>query len=87
MFAVLLGLSWYTAVSEAVNRPKQAKEHMKRAAELEEKEIYVDAAAEYEQALEYEPDNVETYIRMARAYIKSGNTKKITDISAKTEET
>lgn len=80
MFAVLLGLSWYTAVSEAVNRPKQAKEHMKRAAELEEKEIYVDAAAEYEQALEYEPDNVETYIRMARAYLNSGNTNKFTEI-------
>ena len=87
MFAVLLGLSWYTAVSEAVNRPKQAKEHMKRAAELEEKEIYVDAAAEYEQALEYEPDNVETYIRMARAYLNSGNTNKFTAICAKTAET
>ena len=42
MFVLLLGLSWYTVVSEAVNRPKQAKEHMQRAAKLEEKEIYVD---------------------------------------------
>lgn len=86
MFAVLLGLSWYTAVSEAVNRPKQAKEHMQKAAELEEKEIYVDAVTEYEQVLEYEPDNAEAYIRMAQAYLKSGNTNKFTSICAKTAE-
>lgn len=86
MFAVLLGLSWYTAVSEAVNRPKQAKEHMQRAAKLEEKEIYVDAVTEYEQVLEYEPDNAEAYIRMAQAYLKSGNTNKFTSICAKTAE-
>lgn len=86
MFVLLLGLSWYTAVSEAVNRPKQAKEHMQRAAKLEEKEIYVDAVAEYEQALEYEPDNVEAYIRMAQAYLNSGNTNKFTSTCAKTAE-
>ena len=59
MFAVLLGLSWYSAISDMVNRPKNAKAHIEKAAEFEEKEIYVDAALEYEQALEYFPDDAD----------------------------
>jgi len=87
LFAVLLGLSWYTALSDVVNRPKQAKEHMRKAAGLEEKEIYVDAVTEYEQALEYEPDNVEARVKMAKAYLNSGNTNKFTTTCEKTAET
>ena len=51
LFIAMLGLSWYTAVSEAVNNPKKVQEHLQKAAELEEKGIYVDAVTEYEQAL------------------------------------
>lgn len=86
LFAVLLGLSWYTAISDMVNRPKNAKAHIQKAAELEEKEIYVDAAAEYEQALEYSPDNVDVRIKMAKAYLNSGNSNKFTSVCAKTAE-
>ncbi len=86
MFAVLLGLSWYTAVSDMVNRPKRAREHMQKAAELEEKEIYVDAVTEYEQVLEYTPDNVSAHIKMAKAYLNSGNTSKFTSVCENTAE-
>lgn len=87
MFAVLLGLSWYTAISDAINRPKHAKEHIQKAAELEEKEIYVDAVTEYEQALEYAPDDVSVHIRMAKAYLNSGNTSKFISGCEETAET
>ena len=86
MFAVLLGLSWYTAVSDTVNRPKRAREHMQKAAELEEKEIYVDAVTEYEQALAYDPDNVDIRVKMAQAYLDSGNSSKFTAVCEKTAE-
>ena len=51
VFCVLLGLSWFTAISEAVNNPKKVQEHLTRAAELEAQGVYVDAVTEYEQAL------------------------------------
>ncbi len=86
MFAVLLGLSWYTAISDMVNRPKNAKAHIQKAAELEEKEIYVDAVTEYEQALEYDPDNIDTRIKLAKAYLNSGNSNKFTSVCEKTAE-
>lgn len=69
-----------------VNRPKNAKAHIQKAAWLEEKEIYVDAVTEYEQALEYVPDNVDVRIKMAKAYLKSGNSNKFTSVCAKTAE-
>ena len=86
MFAVLLGLSWYSAISDMVNRPKNAKAHIEKAAEFEEKEIYVDAALEYEQALEYFPDDADIRVRMAKAYLNSGNSSKFTSVCAKTAE-
>ena len=75
IFCVLLGLSWYTAISEAVNNPKKVQEHLARAAELEAQGIYVDAVAEYEEALSYQPKrslwpetvkNLSTSARMLR---------------------
>ncbi len=86
LFAVLLGLSWYTAISDMVNRPKNAKAHIQKALELEEKEIYVDAAAEYEQALEYVPDDADVRIKMAKAYLNSGNSNKFTSVCEETAE-
>ena len=37
LFVVLLGLAWFSAGSDMVNDPIKAKEHMEKAAELEEK--------------------------------------------------
>lgn len=76
LFIAMLGLSWYTAVSEAVNNPKEVQRHLQKAAELEGKGIYVDAVTEYEQALEYAPENADIYIRMADAYRNSGDSRK-----------
>ena len=86
LFVALLGLSWFTALSEAVNDPKELKAHLDRAAELEEKGIYVDAAAEYESALEYDPDNVDIHIKMAQAYLYSGESREFILICESTAE-
>ncbi len=76
----LLGLSWYTAISEAVNDPKELEAHLKKAAELEEKEIYIDAVTEYEAALEYAPERTDLYLKMANACLLSGDAGEFIDI-------
>lgn len=86
LFIVMLGLSWYLAISEAVNNPVKMQEHMQKAAEFEEKGIYVDAVAEYEEALQYSPDDAGIYVKMANAYLNSGNTRKFTSTCEKTAE-
>lgn len=75
LFIALLGLSWFTALSEAANNPRELRAHLDRAAELEEKGIYVDAITEYESALEYDPENEEIQIKMAQAYLNSGDSR------------
>ena len=45
LFVVLLGLAWFSAGSDMVNDPIKAKEHMEKAAELEEKGIYVSSGS------------------------------------------
>ena len=86
LFIAMLGLSWYTAVSEAVNNPKKVQEHLQKAAELEEKGIYVDAVTEYEQALEYALEDSDIYIRMADAYRNGGDSRKFTSTCEKAAE-
>lgn len=54
---------------------------------MEEKEIYVDAIEEYEQALKYVPEDAAIQLRIAKAYLNSGNTKKFTSICEETAET
>lgn len=80
LFIALLGLSWFTALSEAVNDPRELKAHLDRAAELEGKGIYVDAITEYESALEYDPENEEIQIKMAQAYLNSGDSRNFISI-------
>lgn len=86
LFVGMLGLSWYLAISEAVNNPVKMQEHMQKAAEFEEKGIYVDAVAEYEEALQYAPDDAGIYIKMASAYFNSGDNRKFTSTCEKTAE-
>lgn len=80
LLCLLLGLSWYTAVSEAVNNPKKAQEHVENAKKYEEQGIYVDAVTEYEEALKYQPDDMDISLKMAKAYLNTGNSKKFTSI-------
>lgn len=86
LLVILLGLAWLSAGSDMINNPLKAKEHMEKAAELEEKGIYVDAVTEYESALEYEPDNEELYIKMAESYLKSGDSREFISICEDTAE-
>lgn len=86
LLIALLGLSWFTALSEAVNDPKEMKAHLERAAELEEKEIYVDAVTEYESALEYDPDNEAIQVKMAKAFLNCGDSRNFISICEKTAE-
>ena len=72
IFCVLLGLAWFTAISDAINNPKKAQEHLAKARELESQGIYVDAITEYEEALEYWPQDVEISLEMANAYLHTG---------------
>lgn len=84
---VLLGLAWYSAVSEALRAPLKAKEHMEKAAEFEKKEIYVDAVVEYENALEYDPENEEIYLHLADATLNSKDTDGFVAVCEETAET
>lgn len=86
VFCVLLGLAWFTAVSAAVNNPRKVEEHLAKASELEAQGIYVDAIAEYESALEYEPGSIEISLKMANAYLQMGSSKKFVNICKKTAE-
>lgn len=76
LFCVLLGLSWYTAISEIINNPKEVAAHLETAANFEAQGIYVDAITEYEQALAIQTDSVEISMKMADAYLMTGNSKK-----------
>lgn len=80
LLCLLLGLSWYMAISEAVNNPKKAREHVENAKKYEEQGIYVDAVTEYEEALKYQPDDIDISLKMAKAYLNTGNSKKFTSI-------
>ncbi len=86
LFVALLALSWYSAGSEAANKPKELKAHLDRAEELEAKEIYVDAAEEYEAALEYDPENAEIYVKRAQALLNSGDDREFISICEDTAE-
>ncbi len=86
IFCVLLGLAWFTAISDAINNPKKAQEHLAKARELESQGIYVDAITEYEEALEYWPQDVEISLEMANAYLHTGSSKKFVNICKNTAE-
>lgn len=86
LFIALLSLSWFTALSESVNIPRELEAHLDRASELEEKGIYVDAITEYESALEYDPENEEIQIKMAQAYLNSGDSRNFISICEETAE-
>lgn len=86
IFSVLLGLSWFVAVSDVVNNPKKVQEHLAKATELEAQGIYVDAITEYESALEYEPENSEISLKMANAWLQTGSSKKFVNICKATAE-
>ncbi|MBS6194839.1 MAG: WG repeat-containing protein [Clostridiales bacterium] len=86
LLVVLLGLSWYVSVSEMITQPKKVEEHLKKAENYEKKGIYVDAVAEYEEALKYRKDDPEISVRMAQDYLATGETKKFVSVCQQTAE-
>ena len=80
LFIFLLGLAWYTTISSITGNPRKAEECLAKAEELEAKGIYVDAITEYENALEYRPGDEGITLKMANAYLNTGNSKKYIQI-------
>lgn len=56
--------------------PREYNKHLEKAADLEEREIYIDAISEYEAAIEYNPDNYKLYANIANDYLKIDNSSK-----------
>ena len=69
---LLLGGAWYSAVSNYLEKPQEYHALIKTAENMEEKEIYYDAILNYKAALEYQPENVDLYYRIADDYEKLG---------------
>ena len=87
ILVVLLGLSWYTAVSETINNPKKKEAHLEKAEKLEKKGIHVDAVMEYEEALKYDPSSVDISMKLANAYLQSGDSGKFVSVCQRVAET
>lgn len=85
-FAVLLGLSWFSSLSSMLSVPQDYQKHIEKAEDLENRGIYVDAISEYEEAMQYDADDVELLIKMADDYLKINENKKYVDTLKKAVE-
>lgn len=89
MFLILIGLlavAWLAAVNDMVSIPGKIKEHIEKAQSYEKKQIYVDAAQEYQEVLTYDADNVEISLKMAEDYLAYGEDKKFISTCQQTAE-
>ncbi len=75
LFVALLGLSWFSTITDIAGKPGKIAEHVEKAQEYEAKGIYIDAIEEYKQALTYRPGDLEISMKMAEDYLKIGKTK------------
>lgn len=76
LIAAILALfcgAWWSAVTTSIEKPIQYRVHIRQAEEYEEKEIYYDAILEYQDALEYDSDNMELYLKIAQDYKNLGD--------------
>ncbi|MDO4273481.1 MAG: WG repeat-containing protein [Eubacteriales bacterium] len=69
----LLSAAWWIAFTAAVEKPGEYKQCLEQAKKYEEKEIYYDAILAYKRALEYKPENMGIYLKIAGAYRKLGD--------------
>ena len=76
MMVLLFGLGWYSTIKTTIERPVRYREYLRRAEQLETKEIYYDAVLEYQKALEYKPNNQDIYLKMAEDYLMLGENQK-----------
>lgn len=85
-FVGLLAVSWLTAVNDMVSIPKKIKAHIEKAQIFEDKQIYVDAVDEYQEALEYGKEDIEISLKMAEDYLAYGENKKFISTCQKMAE-
>lgn len=55
----LTAVSWFVVAQATIQYPMEYKQHLKKAQDYEELEIYLDALSEYETALAYDTENLE----------------------------
>lgn len=79
LFIVLLGLSWFFSISTMLENPKEMQSHIEKAEALDEKGIYVEAIEEYQEALTYKADDVDTIMKIAHDYLLIDETRKYTN--------
>lgn len=70
---LLFCTAWWNAVNGLTEKPALYREHIRKAEQFEEQEIYYDAILEYQNALAYSPENMDLYLKIARAYKNLGN--------------
>lgn len=73
LMVVLLALCWYTTVGSFMSSEKNYQEYVKNAEAFEERELYLDAIAEYEAAMQYRKDTSELMLRIAYDYRNMGD--------------
>ena len=73
LMAVLLGLCWYTTVGSLLSSENKYQEYMKNAESFEERELYLDAIAEYQSAMQYRKDTSELLLKIAYDYRALGD--------------
>lgn len=73
LMAVLLLLCWYTTVGGLMNSEKKYQENVKNAESFEERELYLDAIAEYQSAMQYRKDTSELLLKIAYDYRALGD--------------
>ena len=67
------GLAWWTTFSSAVQKPAEYQSYLAEAQKNEKKGIYYDAILNYQKALEYHPENMDIYLKIAEAYKNLGD--------------
>lgn len=77
--AVLLALAWYVTVSSWLGNGTKYKNCLAEATRLEEKELYLDAVAQYEEAMTLKAPTLEVELLIAEDYRAMGDSKGYTN--------
>lgn len=73
LMTVLLVLCWYTTVGTWMSSEDNYQAAMANAESFEQRELYLDAIAEYETAMQYRKDTSEAMLRIANDYRNLGD--------------
>lgn len=73
LMVVLLGLCWYVTVGTWMERGTNYRAAMENAKSFEKRELYLDAIAQYEEAMNYTDSREEIMMNIAHDYRKMGD--------------